>query len=781
MSTARPKLSRPLAGLLVMVFFVGLTLAFFNPLIRGFTASVVPGHQTAVYPWRGLPSNGLSPDYPQSDQADLSYPWQTFATRSLAQNSFPFWDPHSYGGGYPFFANGQSALLYPPRFLTAVLLSPGTAHEVFIFLHVFLAGIVMYGLMREFGVGVSGSVLAAVSWMFGGFNMAWLHLEVVTPMSVFLPLTIWAVTRAFRIRSHSSTIVAGLALGGTLIAGHLILLGLVYLVAISYAAALAGARSWAALRGRGWRPAVGEWLPLGAITAISLGFAMVVLVPTASVLQDSQRDPFTYAELTRSFLAPLRTFLYSFTPPPLPITEERMHEMAFVGTATGVFAVVGILVRRRGVGLARVLLVASIAIAVGTPATWFAYRFIPGFAVFRPYSRLVVFSSFAVAVLGGFGIDALLRARRLRAVTTGARAGPRAAVVALSALAVGGTAVQLASYGRSVNPPFVPRQEASMFPATPLIEAVSAEVRRPGQWPGRILPVRAVAPGSPPPQPILFAAEALVFGFDSAGGYDSVVPRRVTALVRILQGKDPELVLRKGLPSAYAPTFLSSSTRFDLAPRLGITTLVSTPGATLEHLPTATGSLPPTELVHDDAGGRVLRLVGATAAPYVVHADDVVVNGGQALRRFIDPAFDHRRAVVLEARDLRNSGEERLKGGGGRGEVLTATRGLNSASVVATTTSPGWLVFTDSWSPGWSATVNGKRTEVVRANYAKRAVKLPAGRSVVELRYRPPGLALGTAGTSVTLLACGAVAALDLRRNRRSRREEELPAGEARI
>lgn len=744
---------------------------FFGPVLGGGHFSTVPGHHAGVYPWAGLPSEEMR-FYPQSDQADLSHPWSTFLTRTLDEGSFPLWDPHSYGGGYPFFANGSSAPLYPPRLVAALLFDPLRAHDVFSMLHVFLSGLLMYALMREFRAGRVAAVLAGVSWMFAGFNMAWLHLEVVTPMSVFLPLDLLCVHRAHRTGSWPFTVLSGLVLGATLMSGHLILLGLVFMAALAYAGALTLAALWRAARAGNWRKGLPFVLRLGAMLAIALGAAMVVLLPTAHALSDSQRDPFSYDELVRSFLAPARTLAYGIVPPPLPVTQERMHEMTFAGTATGLLALGALLVRRRGAWMARAMLVGAFAIVLGTPATWFAYHFIPGFDIFRPYSRMLVFSTFALAVLGGFGLDALWRRTADTAPADGHRRAPRLALsrrglALLSVVAIGGTAVQLGRYGREVNPPFGPDRTDAYFPATPLIRALDRETVRPGQWPGRVLPISVSDPDATPGSLILYAAEALLFGFDSTGGYDSVVPRRVTALIRVLAGEHPTSVLRGGLTSAYAPAFDSQKVRFDLALRLGVTAVATVPDLELENTTTPGGDLPDTEVAYEGPDGRLLRVVGGSASPYLVHADEVVGVSGAAFRRFLAPSFDFRRSVVLESDDLRRAGVSRLGRSAGTGDVLSSRRGINTARITLTTSSPAWLVFHESWAPGWSATVDGSRQAVVRANYAKRAVRVPAGRSVVELSYRPPGLVAGGAVTVLTLLGCAAALAVGRRSPRR--------------
>ena len=63
----------------------------------------------------------------------------------------------------------------------------------------------------------------------------------------------------------------------------------------------------------------------------------------------------------------------------------------------------------------------------------------------------------------------------------------------------------------------------------------------------------------------------------------------------------------------------------------------------------------------------------------------------------------------------------------------------------------GFLYLADQYFPGWRATVNGAPAPILRANYAFRAVEVPAGTSTVEFRYRPVSVLIGAAITAITL------------------------------
>jgi hypothetical protein len=72
----------------------------------------------------------------------------------------------------------------------------------------------------------------------------------------------------------------------------------------------------------------------------------------------------------------------------------------------------------------------------------------------------------------------------------------------------------------------------------------------------------------------------------------------------------------------------------------------------------------------------------------------------------------------------------------------------NRVVVEADLAGTGYLMLSDSWYPGWTATDNGKRTSVMPGDYAFRAIPLGPGVHRVEFRYLPVGL-VGAVAASV--------------------------------
>ncbi len=75
-----------------------------------------------------------------------------------------------------------------------------------------------------------------------------------------------------------------------------------------------------------------------------------------------------------------------------------------------------------------------------------------------------------------------------------------------------------------------------------------------------------------------------------------------------------------------------------------------------------------------------------------------------------------------------------------------------------------WLAYADAWHADWRATVDGSPTPVERANLAYKAVRLHAGRNLVEFRFRAPLRSACSAVVGVlSLFWCGVLAVWTLK------------------
>jgi hypothetical protein len=167
---------------------------------------------TGVAAFRG--SDLIRPD--RGAGAWQTAPWAQVTHRQITQGQWPLWNPYQ-GIGQPLAANMQSAA-FDPLFL-AIDLHPTTRTWDLTYLFVFVLGFVTtYLFCRRLGIGVLGAVAGAGAFtLFGYFAGnsadAFVHVYVYLPI---LFLTIDGVARTRRLRWVAAT---GAAVAGSILAG----------------------------------------------------------------------------------------------------------------------------------------------------------------------------------------------------------------------------------------------------------------------------------------------------------------------------------------------------------------------------------------------------------------------------------------------------------------------------------------------------------------------------------------------------------------------------------
>jgi Bacterial membrane protein YfhO len=744
-----------------------LTLGFFNPIFRVHaTFSDVAGHQTVIWPWASQP-NGFGDTFPQSDEADDFYPWEVFEQHTLRAGIFPLWNRFVYGGT-PFLTNGGGGASYPPRALLALTVPASWAHDLFLLFHVFLSGLAMFFLLKELRAGFLGALLAAVAWTFSSYTLAWIQLEYVVVVAVCLPASLALAHRAVRRRSWLAAAGAGLVLG---IAGldTVFITLLVFPVVLLYALALSVPRL---VRARGWLARATTLRETAIVGVTTLAAASLVVVPTALMTSELGRNKLPYDVLRTQWQVPSSAFgvhhlLFARSE---TISAELMHQMVFVGTPVALLALLGFFLRAPGAALGRWVGLGTLLVTIGTAALWIPYHLLPGFAYFRPLGRALFLWCFAVALLGGIGLDGIVRwARnpglgrleprapaRLRANLLALRTGYSQALVAGAAIlgvaCIVWTADQLIAYGRKINPPFQPRRSAYLYPQTGAISALLRDrERRAADAPMRILPIRRDPIGVPFTAPTMYASMGMIFAIESGAGYESLFPARISDVWRVVAGETPAHVFANKQLGAYFPSFFAQSTRFDLLPRLGVTTLFLPPDIADDSLWKHSRYAPlKLRQVYAGPDGKIVDIAQAAPRAYVVYHAERVSSARKALARFVSPSFPFRRTVLFDSGSAPVGNESPAPVGPAARLTHVDT---NAETYTVNSPRPGWLVVASMWAPGWHASVNGHSTTVRRADFNLRAVAIPRGRSVVKLDYTPPGLYAGAALSAAALLA----------------------------
>ncbi len=550
-------------------WFVLVAAIFLAPVASGRSFSVVEARMADNHPWAAQLDGVVEGSPAQFDSADLSVPWQRQLDDALDTGTLAFWSPDVFGGGAPLYANGTSAQLYPPRLLLTLVAPERWFHDLWVAFHLIVGGFSAYLLGRELARSHPAALVGSTAWMLGSFNLGWAHLEVVTPMMVGVPLSLFLVHRAWRRRTIASASTAAAGLAVILVSGHLLWMLFTWEMAAIYAGCLGVTRA-ARSRPRGLRGAARValaevWIPLVSFGG-GVALASVVLLPSLANLTRTPRTPFDVSALSSFLASPRLVTSWLWWPPPHdPMTTEVMNgRLAFVGSVTAALAVVGLVSRRGGSGLARGIVVTTIVVMCWLPAARLAYELVPGMNVMYPYARFAGWLAIGIVVASMVGfdvlIDAMTRWRRPERHPT--RRQLEWAVAGLVVLVAVG---QLIPLGRGLNPAFQSRDDQSWYPSTPVVEAAAALPDHNG-WEARIAPLTTdyagLTPGGPP---ILWANHPVMLGLDSLSGYDSTLPEPAAQMLRSLAGDDPAFVVDHPLVGAYVPVFEFHRSRLDAA------------------------------------------------------------------------------------------------------------------------------------------------------------------------------------------------------------------------
>ncbi len=87
--------------------------------------------------------------------------------------------------------------------------------------------------------------------------------------------------------------------------------------------------------------------------------------------------------------------------------------------------------------------------------------------------------------------------------------------------------------------------------------------------------------------------------------------------------------------------------------------------------------------------------------------------------------------------------------------IATQTETPERIMVEVKNAAPGILVISDTYDPGWRATVNGQRVPILKTNGLFRGIALAAGEHTVTFEYRPLSVIAGAAISAVAIIIVG--------------------------
>lgn len=748
-----------------------LSVSFAEAWTRGWVLSQADFF-LASYPWAAYAHRGfLKPGNPLlSDVPAMFYPFLTYASEVVRSGGLPLWNPLMFAG-QPFLAAAQPAVLSPFTAIAYVWTLPAATVPMAM-AKLLVGGVGMFVLVRRLSIGMPGAVFAGLVYLLNAFSVVWLEHN-NSGVAAWLPWILWATDRVVREGRARDVSLLAVFVGLDLVAGHPETVVKVALLAVAFGIATIVST------GGGAAPFVrmtGGWIA-GA------GLAAVQLLPFLEYLFESRAYAARSATAFNTSVAPLATAITALAPDFFGRPDGQTmlivnrfgngtnycEQQVYAGVVTWVLAVVGVSAHWRDSRVRFFLgaVMLGFLLMYGAPGVPFLASRLPLFDI-SVLARFSLLSITGAIVLAAFGLETLSSRLQARTERPASREPDRFVVVAwvmacvittacllalayyrtsLSELgvwrmAVTSCAIAIASAmavgilttlrARGLVTPLVvaaaliaiqvvdltrftrafhPLMPAELvFPVVPELASVQhdPDVFRVAGWGGALLPNANV-----------------VYGLPQFRGYDALSQARYSALLDAALGSEARL---------HEPRPFQDSVVFDL---LNVKYVFTMPGV----------DLPAEHYAMLDVGRAPLyRNLRVQPRAFLVDRY-VVASRSEAPDRVTSGQLDLAREAVLET-DLPPSEAPEPSSDLGTARIVE----YSAHDVTIETNAPArrLLVLTDSYFPGWQATIDGDEVTIHPANAAFRAVSVPAGQHVVRFRYRPASFRFGVALTFAT-------------------------------
>ncbi|MDD5496071.1 MAG: YfhO family protein, partial [Candidatus Omnitrophica bacterium] len=327
---------------------------------------------------------------------------------------FPLWNPFIFSG-VPHFALQQSVVIYPLSIIYYIL-PFACAFNIFLIMHVFLAGVFTYLLGRRWGLRESSSILSAVILMFSGYVVSVINLATTLSSIIWLPLILYFFDKGLTRQKIKYLFISSIFLAVMFFGGEPSIFYSTLWVLLFY--------SLFFRLGNKDKSSTKVFIYYILTAGVAILLTAVQLLPFLELMKLTDRQAFggDYKYLT-CWSLPLRD-TFNFFIPFLTRTdfskesywkEQNWLIIMYVGIFTLILLIFAFMFRKDW--RARFLYftgLLSLLVSYGnyTPFYYLIYKIIPGFQLVRYPVRFLYITTFALAMLSGVGFEAYCDARR---------------------------------------------------------------------------------------------------------------------------------------------------------------------------------------------------------------------------------------------------------------------------------------------------------------------------------------------------------------------------------
>lgn len=681
------------------------------------------------------------------DVATQIFPWKHLTMEIWKNNSIPLWNPYSFAGT-PHAGNFQSAV-FSPFNLLFFLFPFVTSWSILILLQPLLAGVFMYMLLRSLERSIPGSLVGALAFMFSGFMVTWMAYGTLGYAVLWLPLILWGIVRIMNARDSKGLLATA---GGTAISflsGHfqislyVIGAGVFFILYQSY------------IR-KNWK--------LGLLPIACIIIGLLIALPQLALSFDAYMNSARSTSHLMQDLIPWQ-YIVTFIAPDFfgnPVTRNNWFGhyaewMGYAGVVPLVMAGFTLLCKKNStVWFFIILGISSLLLSYKNPLLDLLLKAnIPVFST-SAASRIIVLVSVSIAILSAFGIDRLRdiwAKREIKGVMLMGLGILTCLIIAWVAVFLLPKELKSVSLRNMVLPSLLAVASCGLaavgfsrfFKWKTLIFAILIGI---AAFDGLRFAVKWMPFESPqylyPKTETIQALERIVkserlfgnlggevgvrFAHPLIEGYDAMYQKRYGEFI---QASSDGIVA----PTERSVVMFDKHGRYakDVLEFLAVRYVLhrKSDGRNIWAFPV--WQYPDMKLVWEDAYYQLYEHESAYPRAFVASSYKLADDDQEIIDNFFNPAFDRRNSVVVEKEPLFHPQE-----GSGEASIISDTP--NEVRIKTNTSVPKLLVLTDAYNKNWQVEIDGTRTQLMRADYAFRAVAVEKGEHTVRFFFWPPYL-----------------------------------------
>jgi len=248
-----------------------------------------------IAPWDdrdfGPLENGLI-----SDPFYSFYPRRALLTDAIRNGEFPLWNP-TILSGTPNTANPNYQLFYPPNLLAALVLPADQALPWLAWLHLVLAGALMYLFLHQHKLHWLASLAGATVWMLNGYIIVWLENPHRLSTLAWMPGIFLAYETAVSRKSIAWAAIGGIMLGLSILGGQMQFIFAFGFMLGVYGLMVIAERFY---QNHAWKDAGRAIMYMATIGFIGLGIGSLILLPANEFAEMSQRVHYSSETIQRT-------------------------------------------------------------------------------------------------------------------------------------------------------------------------------------------------------------------------------------------------------------------------------------------------------------------------------------------------------------------------------------------------------------------------------------------------------------------------------------------------